>query len=70
MAVYHLTTDIAGLIKNSTDKELELLFDMDGKVARKQLQALLDKGDKLLPSANCKHFDTQEGCKCRFFGDV
>jgi hypothetical protein len=67
MAIYHLTTNIAGLMRNCTDKKLGKLFDMDGKEARKELQALLDKGDRLLPSDNCKHFDPQEGCKCRFF---
>lgn len=67
MAIYHLTTNIAGLMKNCNDKKLGNLFGMDGKEARKELQALLDKGDRLLPSDNCKHFDPQEGCKCRFF---
>lgn len=67
MAIYHLTTNIAGLMRNCNDKKLGQLFDMDGKEARKELQALLDKGDRLLPSDNCKHFDPQEGCKCRFF---
>lgn len=66
MAIYHLTTNIAGLMRNCNDKQLGQLFDMDGKEARKELQALLDKGDRLLPSDNCKHFDPQEGCKCRF----
>ena len=67
MAIYHLVTNIAGLMRNCNDKKLGNLFDMDGKEARKELQALLDKGDRLLPSDNCKHFDPQEGCKCRFF---
>ena len=67
MAIFHLTTNIAGLMRNCNDKKLGQLFDMDCKEARKELQALLDKGDRLLPSDNCKHFDPQEGCKCRFF---
>lgn len=67
MAIYHLTTNIAGLMRNCNDKKLGNLFDMNGKKARKELQALLDKGDRLLPSDNCKHFDPQEGCRCRFF---
>jgi hypothetical protein len=66
MAIYHLTTNIAGLMRNCNDKKLGLLFDMNGKEARKELQSLLDKGDRLLPSGNCKHFDPQEGCMCRF----
>jgi len=66
MAIYHLTTNIAGLMRNCNDKKLGQLFEMDGKEARMELQALLDKGDKLLPSDNCQHFDPQEGCKCRF----
>lgn len=69
MAIYHMTTNIAGLLRNCSDKKLGLLFDMNGKQARKELQALLAKGDKLLPSENCKHFDPIEGCKCRFHQD-
>ncbi len=65
MAIYHLTTNIEGLMRNFNDKKLGNLFDMDGKEARKELQALLDKGDKLLPSENCKHFDPIKGCLCR-----
>lgn len=67
--ITHLTTNIEFLLKKYNDKKLGELFDMDGKEARKELQALSDKGDKLLPSENCKHFDPQEGCKCRFFND-
>lgn len=67
MATYHLTTNITGLMNNYSDKKLGELFDMDGKEARKELQELLDKGDRLLPSENCTHFDPQEGCKCRFY---
>lgn len=69
MSIRHLTTNIAGLLRNHNDKQLGDIFEMDGKESRKELQALLDKGDKLLPSDNCKHFDPQEGCKCRFFED-
>jgi ElaB/YqjD/DUF883 family membrane-anchored ribosome-binding protein len=71
MAIYHLTTNIAGLLKNcKTDKKLGLLFGMDGKEARKELKELLAKGHKLLPSENCKHFDPFEhGCQCRFHQD-
>lgn len=31
MAIYHLTTNIAGLMRNCNDKKLGQLFDMDGK---------------------------------------
>lgn len=64
--IYHLTSNIAGLMRNNTDKDLTQLFDMDGKKARKQLQKLKNKGHKLIPSAGCKHFDPVEGCTCRF----
>ena len=40
---------------------------MNGKLARIELQKLLDNGEKLLPSDNCKHFDPVEGCLCRNF---
>jgi hypothetical protein len=66
MAIYHLTTNIAGLMKNCTDRKLGLLFDMNGKQARKQLQEKLDNGEKLLGSDNCKYFDPIKGCLCRF----
>lgn len=67
MAIYHMTTNIAGLLRNCDNKKLELLFEMDGQKAREELQALLDKGQLLIPSDNCKHFHPQQGCKCRFF---
>lgn len=66
MAIYHLTTNIAGLLRNCTDRKLGLLFDMNGKQARKQLQKKIDNGEKLLPSEGCEHFDPKEGCLCRF----
>lgn len=66
MAVYHFITNIEGLLKNNTDKQLGKIFDMDGKEARKEIEALKAKGDIYLPSKNCKHFDPKEGCKCRF----
>lgn len=69
MAKYHLTTNIAWLMISYDDKKLGKLFDIDGKQARKELQSLLDKGHRLLPSENCKHFDPQEGCQCRFFDE-
>ena len=69
MAKYHLTTNIEGLMRNCTDSKLGKLFDMNGKEARKELQALLDKGHRLLPSDNCKHFDPIEGCRCRLYDE-
>jgi len=47
MATYHLTTNIAGLLNNYSDKKLGDIFEMDGKEARKELQELLDKGYNL-----------------------
>ena len=69
MAIYHLTTNIAGLMRNCNDKKLGKLFDMNGKLARIELQKLLDNGEKLLPSENCKHFDPVKGCLCRNFDE-
>jgi hypothetical protein len=69
MAIYHLTTNIEGLLRNYKDKRLGKFFDMDGAEARKQLQLLLDKGDRLLPSEGCKHFDPQMGCRCRYYNE-
>ena len=68
MAIYHLQTNIEGLLRNvKSTKKLGLLFDMDGNEAKKQLKELLAKGHKLLPSENCKHFDPfEKGCQCRF----
>ena len=67
MSIYHIQSNIAGLLRNCTDETLEDLFNMTAKEARKQLQELLDKGHKLLPSTGCKHFDPFEhGCQCRF----
>jgi hypothetical protein len=67
MAIRHLTSNISGLLNNYTDKKLGEIFDMNGKEARTELRELLDKGDRLLPSENCTHFDPQEGCRCRFY---
>jgi hypothetical protein len=67
MSIYLLITNIEGLLKNNTDKQLGNLFDMNGKEARKEILALKAKGHIYLPSENCKHFDPKEGCKCRYF---
>lgn len=67
MAIFHLTTNIAGLMRNCTDKKLGDLFDEDGAEVRIELQKLLDKGHKLLPSEGCKHFYPVEGCQCRYY---
>lgn len=67
MEIFHLTTNIAGLMKNCNNEQLRQLFGINGMEARKALQILLDNGDKLLPSKNCKHFDPKQGCMCRFF---
>lgn len=67
MAIYHLVTNIEGIMRNYNDERLGKIFDMNGSEARKELQKLLDKGDKLLPSDNCTLFDPIKGCQCRFF---
>ena len=67
MATFHLVTNIAGLLRNCTDVKLGRLFDMNGKQARRELMQLQAKGDKYLPSENCKHFDPQKGCMCGEF---
>ena len=71
MAIIHLTTNIKGLLMNcKTEKKLGLLFDMDGKEAKRQLLELLEKGHVFLPSDNCKHFDPfVNGCECRFYDE-
>ena len=68
MSIRHLQTNIAGLLRNCTTKKLGDLFDMNGKEAKRELQALQAKGHKLLPSEDCKHFDPFEhGCQCRIY---
>ena len=70
MAKYHMTTNIAGLLRNCNTRKLGLLFDMNGSEAKKELLALQAKGHKFLPSENCKHFDPFEhGCQCRFYDE-
>lgn len=54
-------------MRNNTDQELEKLFSINGKEARKELQRLLDLGHRVLPSVNCKHFDKVKGCLCRYY---
>ena len=66
MAIYHLVTNIAGLLRNYNDKRLGKFFDIDGAEARKELQSLLDKGDIYIGSDECEYFDPKLGCRCRF----
>ena len=67
MAIRHLTTNIAGLLRNNNDKQLGRLFSMDGKAARKELEIMQAKGHLKIPSDNCKHFSPVHGCQCRFY---
>jgi uncharacterized cysteine cluster protein YcgN (CxxCxxCC family) len=69
MAIFHMVTNIKGLMRNCTDKQLGNLFDMNGKQARKELQELLDKGDIYIASDGCKHFDGKIGCLCRNYDE-
>lgn len=64
MAVHHLTVNINYLLNNFSEEKLGELFLADGKECKKELESLLAKGHKLIPSENCKHFDPVEGCKC------
>ena len=63
MAIQHISSNIDGLLRQNT-KLLGRLFGMDGSQARLQLLALKEKGDKYIPSENCKHFDPLKGCCC------
>lgn len=68
MAIFHLQTNIAGLLRNCNAKKLDRLFDMQNGEAKKELLALQAKGHKLLPSEGCKHFDPfEKGCQCRYY---
>ena len=69
MAIHHLTTNIAGLLRNYNEKRLGELFQMDGQEAKKELESLINKGDRLLPSEGCKDFDAQMGCRFRYYNE-
>lgn len=69
MAIYHLVTNIQGLLRNYNDERLGKFFDMDGQEARKELQSLLDQGDVYIGSDTCTHFDPKLGCRCRFYNE-
>lgn len=65
MAITHLSSNINGLLKYS-NKKLGNMFEMDGLEVRKQLEGLKEKGDRLIGSEGCEHFNPQTGCECRF----
>lgn len=67
--IVHLTTNIEYLLRNYTNEKLGLLFDVDGDLAKKELLEMLEKGQKLLPSENCKHFDPVHGCMCEYYDE-
>ena len=68
MAIYHIQTNITGLLRNCSPKKLDNLFGMSNGDAKKEILKLRSKGHKLIPSSNCKHFDpTGGGCRCREF---
>lgn len=68
MTIYHLSSNIATLLRIHTEKKLDYIFDTKNGEAKKELLRLQSLGHKLLPSANCKHFDPfEKGCQCRYF---
>lgn len=42
---------------------------MDGDLVKKELLKMLENGQKLLPSENCKHFDPVNGCMCQYYDE-
>lgn len=69
MAKFHLTTNIQGLLNNHSTKWLGEFFGMEGSEAREELERLKAKGDRVIGSEGCTHFDPIEGCRCRFYDD-
>ncbi len=63
MATHHISANIEGLLNNNTNF-LGRLFSMNGYEARLKLLALKEKGDKYIPSEDCKHFNPMKGCLC------
>lgn len=60
--IYHVSTNIEGLLLNCKGRKINFLSDDDGKLlsdkeARKAIAELQAKGHKLIPSANCEGFD-------------
>jgi hypothetical protein len=68
MAIRHLSTNIDYLLKFS-DKKLSSFFSADGIEIRKELQRLKDKGDRLIGSEGCEHFDPIKGCQCHLYNE-
>ena len=66
MVIHHVSGGIVGLL-GLTNKKLSLMFGGDGKEIRKHLKALQKKGDLLIPSENCTHFNPKNGCECYKF---
>jgi hypothetical protein len=63
---YHMCVDIEGALRG--DNRILRCFTDNGKrvsvaAARKHLQALLAKGDKVMPMGKCDNFDVLSGCK-------
>lgn len=64
MVIRHLCTNINGLLNNYTTKKLGDMFEMSGSEVRKELEKLKAKGDRVIGSEGCKHFNPQTGCEC------
>lgn len=64
MAIRHLCTNINGLLNNYTDKKLGNMFEMNGSEVRAELEKLKAKGDRVIGSEGCSHFNPQTGCEC------
>lgn len=63
MAIHHVSGGIIGLL-NLSDKKLSALFYGDGKIIRKKLKEMKEKGDLFIPAEGCKHFNPKTGCEC------
>lgn len=67
--IHHMQIDIAGCLRNHTDRQLGRMFHgedgstMTGPQVRDWLRLQLAHGKRLLPCAdNCEGFDFQTGC--------
>lgn len=69
MIITHLSSNIAGMLRNCTTRQLGVLFGMSGVEAKKELQRLQAKGDKYIGSEDCKHFNPLTGCECHLYDE-
>ena len=64
MVIRHLCTNINVLLNNYNDEQLGDMFEMRGSEVRTELEELKAKGDRVIGSEGCKHFNPQTGCEC------